>query len=877
MCYIVLVKPLRFKRNNIQKSQRVCHVAKKRSKFLSAVALTSALIFGIPSCATLDRTVMQSTKSGSISDLDWKRTHLVIINGDTEARHKGNVINAINTGLKNNAASIHLAGISSKEVKTVKKHKGDLAGIEEMFRGVNKNYREGDIIFIYVTGHGNKGVFVLEDHEETGHNTLLQTLEKNLKGKNIVFVSDACYSADFVNLLMESKKFGSVTAMSPGLKDETTSCTLFATPFWHAISHAMDLDGNGIATLEEAFSFALKRYQQLKSDTLGTYRKNIPEITSLDEVTDGVVMVTADWCKACQSMESVFNTIMLLSNKSINFHLIDVKNADFVIGAPTFFIIKDGKTVASEIGAKNFKEFHNWLLENGVDLNYSPPTVKEFYEKGKYASIIHAFSYAEIEKELGIVGAFELMIPMFNHPDPTVRNSLLLLFLGPSFSTKFDYVIPNSGMARRLEKLSKDENESVRENAAVVFTKGTQKHPEEMATYLKGFLEGKDGSVRRGVAYALAILVPKMDMSKNKDLVDVILNLFNDERGDVRSMAGIVLLEVAKKNSDEIVPRLKDLLNKKTNAREEIVLLFSDIAGTVDLSRYQGLVDDLAELLKDDNPRLKAASAFILKRYQKTIDPHIYDEAIGTLVEFLKYDIHGLQKTIATQMAELASENPDVIIPHIRRLIEHRDIITLQNGVLVLSLAAELNPGKVIPSVQKLMKDESARVRQAAILTLRTVGTRDVNLGEYSGIIEGLVELVKDKEDRVMAVAVKALTDITPKNPKVVLGHLIGSLMHSDGDRQTIVDIGIASKEIAKKYPDKIMPYIEAYLKHDDIRVKAATALMIALISGTVDIGRYKGIVGELEELSKNKNPEIRKIFEEVLKQLKVEQTNFDK
>jgi hypothetical protein len=186
---------------------------------------------------------------GAASEINWARTSLIIINGDTELRHRQNASMAAEAGIKRGASAVYVSGLAEKKTASVKTTRAESGQLRQMLSEAGAATEAGDTVFLYVTGHGGKEAFIMEGGAELPHKELLALLEKEFAGRKLVFASDACFSANFVNLLSESRSFSAVTAMSPGVTDEKTSCTYFSAPFWHAVQEGLDLDGNRVKTL----------------------------------------------------------------------------------------------------------------------------------------------------------------------------------------------------------------------------------------------------------------------------------------------------------------------------------------------------------------------------------------------------------------------------------------------------------------------------------------------------------------------------------------------------------------------------------------------------------------------------------------------------
>jgi HEAT repeat protein len=556
-----------------------------------------------------------------IQDLPWNSMHLAIVNGDDEPRHKRNAATAAKAGLENKAAHIYIAGLSD-EVKGPDMYDGTVSGVEAMLRDIGNASKKGETVFLYVTGHGRGQSFVLESHEKIGHRHLLKHMEKHLPGRNVIFISDACYSANFVNLVMDSKAFARVKAMSPGIQNESTCCDYFAGPFWHAVRTGLDLDRNNMPTLQEAFYYGLKSYRKYEPNTFGTYRETIPEVKSMAELRDGVLMVTADWCGACQLMKPVFNTAQMLLTGKTDFRLIDAENAGYRGSIPAILIIKDGKIVAKREGAMDFRSFSRWLGSNGVKVEGPQISLKSLYRQGRYESILRISGWEELKTEFGEKRSFDLLKKLFKSPDTETRYRAL--------DTIVDGAKANKLPKDTLWKLSDSKDPDSKTLAAFAlaflsytFNSGDIYHANtKIVPHLKPFLDDKDVNLRLLAGEALAMMAPKCfdPVTGDLPLFGYAKNLLWDGKPERRGTGAWIIANLADHKHFRIYykggtveRRLGQLLEDRDHwVRLMAINAIINVAYEHDISRYDSIIRGLRRMYRDPDSKLRKEAATAL-------------------------------------------------------------------------------------------------------------------------------------------------------------------------------------------------------------------------------------------------------------------------
>ncbi len=186
------------------------------------------------------------------------KNHVIIINGDNEARHTENVQSAINAFREENTGSLPIdISVASAGKVTGADHfyKANAQGIEQMIEDIRKNSDEDDNICVYITGHGsktkdNKPSIALINGTTQTFEDFQQKLDLIPYGERVV-ISDLCLGGSSISLFANDK----TTLVSAGSAGEETECQKFSPLFWAAVK-TVDENKDGLATVQERFAYA---------------------------------------------------------------------------------------------------------------------------------------------------------------------------------------------------------------------------------------------------------------------------------------------------------------------------------------------------------------------------------------------------------------------------------------------------------------------------------------------------------------------------------------------------------------------------------------------------------------------------------------------
>ena len=351
----------------------------------------------------------------AFSDVDWKRTHVLVLNTEADDMHWKNALSAIDAATKNKAGRMSIKGLQRDKKNGSEEYilasQIDSGGIDKLLEKVQDESNLGDTVLIYLTGHK-------QDHFNPGfsesplHTFLPARIREYLNERNIVLVSDSEPCKCFIDELTKGNKVSSLTLINPGKTTESAPCGRFMEPFWNAV--------HGLGSLKGSYLFASKAYQVLNPKAHAAFRQSVALAKDAKSVKDGVVMVTADWCPACRIMEPRFKAANLKIPGSIRFYLTKTGDEKNPTSLPAIFIYKDGKKVARHIGAMGADDFIGWLNKNGA-LSDDSVDLTDLYRRDKFEIIVFFSNWDGMRSRLGAQKALKVLLGMVQHKDRAVR------------------------------------------------------------------------------------------------------------------------------------------------------------------------------------------------------------------------------------------------------------------------------------------------------------------------------------------------------------------------------------------------------------------------------------------------------------------------
>lgn len=262
-----------------------------------------------------------------------QKKYALILNGDTEARHLGNVDRAVQALRAEGAYDISVASPKAPGAGVERHEAPSREGLEKLLAGMKSKMDDDDLLVVYVTGHGDGGSkgegCVSLPAECLSLGSLAADLKALSYGKRIL-VMDNCFSGSGFNFFADAK----TTVVSQGSPGEKVSCQLFSPFFWS--DQVPDADQDGKISVQERFQHAVLKGQ---SESLLQFYSPEPISLSGDvaarpfktadgkpmEVADGkglkaqlarlkagqlaLVAFSADWCLPCKKYQPHFEKL----------------------------------------------------------------------------------------------------------------------------------------------------------------------------------------------------------------------------------------------------------------------------------------------------------------------------------------------------------------------------------------------------------------------------------------------------------------------------------------------------------------------------------------------------------------------------------------
>ena len=181
----------------------------------------------------------------------------LVVNGDSETRHLGNVERALEVleldGWLRFVVSPE-APAAGAEVHV----DGDLGGLQSIVEQLKEELTSADELLIYTTGHGDK-----EGDQPTLclksdgylYEEVWALLDIN-EGRRRTVVMDQCYSGDWAPVFNDDP---ATLFISTGNDDEKTSCGEWSPLFWSGAEHVADRDRDGVISWRERFGHAVDK------------------------------------------------------------------------------------------------------------------------------------------------------------------------------------------------------------------------------------------------------------------------------------------------------------------------------------------------------------------------------------------------------------------------------------------------------------------------------------------------------------------------------------------------------------------------------------------------------------------------------------------
>jgi thiol-disulfide isomerase/thioredoxin len=275
----------------------------------------------------------------------------VILNGDTEDRHRENVDRAAQL-LKEKGYDIYVASPSMPQMAPTVLVSPDKAGVQKLIGDLSSMLDDDDELVIYTTGHGDKkgdGCLVMKDACVAQGDPIFKRLFALPYAKRTVVMSQ-CYGGNWARLFAKDP---TTLFISAGSKDQTVCCQQFDPLLFRRDSDIPDKNGDGTISWRERFmSLAAKPQAANPAFLAGAHYEDkgirgekeepppfeprVLEVKSLEEYKKliknlrlgdvAVVDFSAPWCGPCQAYRPEFERLARQAGGRALF--ISIPNAD---------------------------------------------------------------------------------------------------------------------------------------------------------------------------------------------------------------------------------------------------------------------------------------------------------------------------------------------------------------------------------------------------------------------------------------------------------------------------------------------------------------------------------------------------------------------
>ncbi|HWR53562.1 MAG TPA: hypothetical protein VN428_20810 [Bryobacteraceae bacterium] len=193
----------------------------------------------------------------------------VIINGDTELRHKQNAVLAYRTVRSLGFTDDHVFVLTAADrrvtlPKTLQRFHAGQEELAAVFGKIAAASAKGDLVLIYGTGHGDLSEEGESYLELRGGELWALDLRDQIEQlpTDTVVVMDQCFSGGFANAF-DGTTARAIVATTVDAQ-HSTECSHFARAFWRCFTKAgrADRNGDGKISVREAYQVALEAHQR---------------------------------------------------------------------------------------------------------------------------------------------------------------------------------------------------------------------------------------------------------------------------------------------------------------------------------------------------------------------------------------------------------------------------------------------------------------------------------------------------------------------------------------------------------------------------------------------------------------------------------------
>ncbi len=309
------------------------------------------------------------------------------------------------------------------------------------------------------------------------------------------------------------------------------------------------------------------------------------------------------------------------------------------------------------------------------------------------------------------------------------------------------------GLFNLIESSDNEYTKVVAANALIEIGKasdGTFRDLVALTTVLLNFIEsGNDEYAKQTAIYALHELAKASDANGRVSIITGLFNLMKSSSSEYNSRekmaeALIKVIEVSGKKNDNltyIIDSLLDLMVKPTNVHTKQIaahILSKAVKVTIgNVHNLIGIINALLEAIENGcNNQLKWTAAYALGEVLETrVDVVIITDMVSRLLELIKTSDNGNTKQVAAFSLGEVVEKSKIRV----------DDIMVGNIIKILFKLTEDN------------SDDDTKQIMVEDALIRIVKASDITLNNLIVVINGLLELIKNSNDKTKAKVANAL------------------------------------------------------------------------------------------------------------------------
>jgi len=301
-----------------------------------------------------------------------------------------------------------------------------------------------------------------------------------------------------------------------------------------------------------------------------------------------------------------------------------------------------------------------------------------------------------------------------------------------------------------------------------------EKNPEKILTILLIFIKFENKELKTEISRILA----KNYLINPELIFNNLIKLKDESKFISKGIISSTLIEIARKNSEIIIPKLINCLQSEDE--DTILNALVTLEGLIEDHLNQLNIRAIVPILqKSYNLEIKKQTSQLISKIAKE-DPLSLKPIINNLFEIQSKLDYSVRVILTKSILEIAKKEPDLIpVGTIINLFADNDSFIREISTKILGFIGYKVPLEVVNLLlNKALKDDEWIVRDAAISSL---GNIIENVDEKQKIIEKLVSLMDDKNSWVRKSAMNLISSIEKIDPALVpIEFLLKNLNHSD-------------------------------------------------------------------------------------------------